>query len=78
MKIKVGLKWKSIEGVFKGTTFKVIHISQIGTQKYVRYKSMKTGIEYSCTMEHFESYMDRVNKYWSDKSKKYKAKKKEI
>lgn len=70
-KIKVGLKWKSIEG---GTTFKVINISQ----SYVRYKSMKTGIEYSCTMEYFESYMDRVNKYWNEKNKKYKAKKNEL
>lgn len=74
MKLSIGMKWKSIEGVFKGTSFTLISV----TSEYARYKSDKTGIEYSCPRKHFEKYIQRVRAYWHDTNKAYKRKRESL
>ena len=71
MKIKVGLKFKSIEGLSKGKSFTVI----VSNDKEVKYRSDDTGIVYSTNIKHFEKYLERVNKYWNETNKSYKHKK---
>lgn len=71
MKLSIGMKWKSIEGISKGTSFTLISL----TSEDVVYKSDKTGTEYSCPRKHFEKYIQRVRAYWHDTSKAYKRKK---
>ena len=74
MKIKVGLKFKSIEGPSKGKLFTVISV----TQNTVTYRSEETGVSYEVDRKHFEKYIERVNKYWSETNKSYKHKKQDL
>ena len=71
MKIKVGLKFKSIEGLSKGKSFTVI----VSNDKEIKYRSDDTGIVYSTNRKHFEKYLERVNKHWNETNKSYKYKK---
>lgn len=74
MKIKVGLKFKAIEGLSKGKTFTVISVSD----KEVQYRSEFTDMTYTADRKYFEKYLERVNKYWSEKNKSYKYKKSQL
>ena len=74
MKINVGLKFKAIEGVSKGKTFKVVAVND----KTVEYISEFTAITYSADRKHFEKFIKRVNDYWNKKNKEYKNKKQEL
>ena len=68
MKIKVGYKWKSIEGLSKGKEFTVVAVdSQI-----VTYKSKETNVQFTAPRKHFEKYIERVNTYWNERNKSYK------
>lgn len=71
MKIKVGLKWKSIEGLQKGKYFTVTAISQ----NEITYKCDETGNTYTADRKHFEKYIQRVNSHWNETNKAYKYKK---
>lgn len=71
MKIKVGLKWKSIDGLQKGKYFTVTAVSP----KEITYKCDETGNIYTAERKHFERYIQRVNKYWNETNKTYKYKK---
>lgn len=71
MKIKVGTKFKAIEGLSKGKEFTVI---SVGSDE-VTYRSEETGTVYTEPRKHFEKYLQRVNKHWSETNKAYKAKK---
>lgn len=74
MKLKVGLKFKSIEGPSKGKEFMVVFLD-----KYeVQYKSIETGQFYEESRKNFEKRMERINKHWSDTNKSYKHKKQEM
>ena len=74
MKIKVGTIFKAIEGPGKGTEFIVTEVNSVA----VIYKSLKTGRLYNEPRKHFEKFLERVNKYWSDKNKNYKKKKQDL
>ena len=74
MNIKIGIKFKAIEGLSKGKTFTVIKVSD----KKVSYRSEDTGNVYEVNRKHFEKYLERVNKHWSDTNTAYKKKKNEI
>ena len=74
MKLKIGYKWKSIDGISKGKFFKITEL----TAKTVVYKSEESGITYTAERKHFEKYIERVNKYWSETNKSYKNKKSEL
>lgn len=74
MNIKVGLKWKGIEGIGKGKYFVVLKADN----KEVIYKSIESSVLYSTNRKHFEKYILRVNKYWNERNKKYKANKGKI
>lgn len=74
MKLKVGYKWKSIEGMSKGQTFCLI---DVGPDKVV-YKSTTTGRLYTAPRKHFEKYLERVHEYWSGTNKAYKNKKNQM
>ena len=71
MKLKKGYTWKSIEGPARGKDFTVIEV----TVNNVLYKSQETGIIYEKPRKEFEKYIQRVNNYWSEKTKVYKKKK---
>ena len=74
MKIKVGTKFKSIEGLSKGKIFTVT----ASNSETVTYRSEETGEIYSAPRKHFEKFMERVNTYWMQKNKNYKYKKNEL
>ena len=74
MKIKVGYKWKSIDGIAKGKFFKITEI----TADNVTYKSDETGTIYQADRKFFEKYIERVNKYWAETNKSYKEKKEKL
>lgn len=74
MKVKVGTTFKAIEGLSKGKEFVVVAVND----KTVEYKSMFTSLTYTSDRKHFEKYLERVNKYWSDKNKNYKKKKQDL
>ena len=74
MKLKIGYKWKSTGGISKGKIFKVVKISP----NNVIYKSEETGTIYTTDRKHFEKYIQRVNKYWTDTNKSYKQKKEKL
>lgn len=71
MKIKVGTKFKAIEGLSKGKEFTVISVDS----NNVIYRSEDTGNVYTEPRKHFEKYLQRVNKHWSETTKNYKHKK---
>ena len=74
MKLKIGYKWKSIDGISRGKYFKVTDI----TSETVTYKSEDSGATYTTERKHFEKYIERVNKYWSETNKSYKSKKEKL
>ena len=74
MKLKIGYKWKSIDGFSKGKCFKITEI----TSQVVVYKSEESGTTYTADRKFFEKYIERVNKFWSDKKKSYKRKKEKL
>ena len=74
MHIKIGLKFKAIEGLSKGKVFTVT--SSDG--KDVTYRSEETGEVYTAERKHFEKYLERVNKHWSETNKSYKYKKQNL
>lgn len=71
MKIKLGLKFKAIEGLSKGKVFTVTQTDG----KTVTYRSEETGEFYTAERKHFEKYLQRVNKHWNETNKSYKYKK---
>ncbi len=71
MKIKLGLKFKAIEGLSKGKVFTVTQTDG----KTVTYRSEETGELYTAERKHFEKYLQRVNKHWNETNKSYKYKK---
>lgn len=71
MKIKLGLKFKAIEGLSKGKVFTVTQTDG----KTVTYRSEETGESYTAERKHFEKYLQRVNKHWNETNKSYKYKK---
>lgn len=74
MKIKVGTKFKSIEGLSKGKIFTVT----ASNSETVTYRSEETGEIYTAPRKHFEKYLERVNKHWFETNKAYKYKKQNI
>ena len=74
MKLKLGYKWRSIDTISKGKIFKITEI----TKDYVIYKSEDTGRIYEYDRKHFEKYIERVNKFWSETNKSYKNKKEQL
>ena len=74
MKLKIGYKWKSIDGISKGKFFKITEL----TTSSVVYKSEDSGATYTTERKHFEKYIERVNKFWSETSKSYKNKKEKL
>ena len=74
MKIKVGIKFKSIEGLSKGKIFTVTD----SNSETVTYRSEETGEIYTAPRKHFEKYLERVNKHWSETNKNYKKRKVEL
>ena len=74
MKIKLGLKFRAIEGLSKGKTFTVIQADS----KMVSYRSEESGEVYTAERKHFEKYLERVNKHWAETNKSYKHKKNEL
>ncbi len=74
MKLKLGYKWRSIDTISKGKIFKITEI----TKDYVIYKSEDTGRIYKSDRKHFEKYIERVNKFWSETNKSYKNKKEQL
>ena len=71
MKLKIGYKWKSIDGISRGKYFKVTDIPP----NTITYKSEDSGATYTTERKHFEKYIERVNTYWSETNKSYKNKK---
>lgn len=71
MKLKIGYKWKSIDGISKGKFFKITEL----TSDSVVYKSEDSGATYTTERKHFEKYIERVNKFLSET---YKNKKKKL
>jgi len=74
MKIKIGLKFKAIEGLSKGKSFVVTSVSS----SKIQYKSEETGVVYTADRKHFEKYIQRVNKHWTETNKSYKYKKRNL
>ena len=74
MKLKIGYKWKSIDGISKGKFFKITEL----TSGAVVYKSEDSGATYTSERKHFEKYIERVNKFWSETNKSYKNKKEKL
>ena len=74
MKLKLGYKWRSIDTISKGKIFKITEI----TKDYVIYRSEDTGRIYESDRKHFEKYIERVNKFWSETNKSYKNKKEQL
>lgn len=74
MKIKVGTKFKSIEGLSKGKEFTVVEVNANG----VTYRSEETGALYTEPRKHFEKYLVRVMQYWNNTNKAYKHKRNEL
>ena len=74
MKIKVGTKFKAIEGLSKGKIFTVT----ASNSETVTYRSEETGELYTADRKHFEKFLQRVNKHWSDTNKAYKHKKQDL
>lgn len=71
MKIKVGTKFKSIEGLSKGKIFTITD----SNSETVTYRSEETGEIYTAPRKHFEKYLQRVNKHWNETNKSYKRRK---
>lgn len=70
MKLKKGLKFKHIDG-------KDFIVREV-TQNEVVYESKETKRLYTSERKHFEKYLQRTNKFWSDKTKSYKKKRGEL
>ena len=71
MKIKLYSTFRAIDGIGKGKEFIIININD----SEVTYKSVETGRIYIEPRKLFEKYLQRVNKYWSEKNKSYKRNK---
>ena len=56
MKIKVGTKFKAIEGLSKGKEFTVVSVDSIS----VTYRSEETGVLYNEPRKHFEKYLQTM------------------
>ena len=74
MKLKIGYKWKSIDGISKGKFFKITEL----TASSIVYKSEDSGITYTTERKYFKKYIERVNTYWSETNKSYKNKKEKL
>ena len=74
MEIKVGTKFKAIEGLSKGKEFTVVSVDSIS----VTYRSEETGVLYNEPRKHFEKYLQRVNKHWTETKKNYKHRKQQL
>lgn len=74
MKLKKGLRWKSIEGPSKGKEFTLIDVDRYSVQ----YKSDETGTFYTEDRKNFEKRMERVTEFWSKTNKEYKRKKENL
>ena len=74
MHIKVGMKFKAIDGIGKGREFTVLSADS----QTVAYRSVDSGTIYSANRKHFEKYIQRVNKHWHDTTEAYKRKKQEL
>ena len=74
MKIKVGTKFKAIEGLSKGKEFTVVSVDSIS----VTYRSEETGVLYNEPRKHFEKYLQIVNKHWTETKKNYKHRKQQL
>ena len=74
MKIKVGTKFKAREGLSKGKEFTVVSVDSIS----VTYRSEETGVLYNEPRKHFEKYLQRVNKHWTETKKNYKHRKQQL
>ena len=74
MKIKVGTKFKAIEGLSKGKEFTVVSVDSIS----VTSRSEETGVLYNEPRKHFEKYLQRVNKHWTETKKNYKHRKQQL
>ena len=74
MKIKVGTKFKSIEGLSKGKIFTITAFDNDA----VSYRSEETGEIYTAPRKHFEKYLERVNKHWDETNNKYKYRKNQL
>ena len=74
MKIKLHTIFKAIEGPGKGNEFIITDVNAVA----VTYRSVKSGEYYTAPRSHFEKYLERVNKYWSDTNKAYKNKKRNL
>ena len=72
MKIKVGTK--AIEGLSKGKEFTVVSVDSIS----VTYRSEETGVLYNEPRKHFEKYLQRVNKHWTETNKSYKHRREQL
>ena len=74
MKIKVGTKFKAIEGLSKGKEFTVVSVDSIS----VTYRTKETGVLYKEPRKHYEKYLQRVNKHWTETKKNYKHRKQQL
>ena len=74
MKLKKGLRWKSIEGISKGKEFVIIDVDRDSVQ----YKSEETGTFYTEDRKNFEKRMERVSEFWSSSNRKYKLNKEKL
>ena len=74
VKLKIGYKWKSIEGTSKGKFFSITKLDT----NLVTYKFVETGRIYTAERKYFERYIERVNKYWAETNKAYKNKKEKL
>lgn len=74
MKLKKGLRWKSIEGPSKGKEFTLIDVDRYSVQ----YKSDETGTFYTEDRKNFEKRMERVTEFWNTSNRKYKLNKEKL
>lgn len=75
MKLKIGYKWKSIDGPCKGEEFVITKIEE----SKVYYEKVKDGIHvYEYDRKAFEKYIERVIQHWNERNKSYKHKKQQL
>lgn len=74
MKLKLYSTFKAIDGISKGKEFIITEINNIN----VTYKSVETGRLYMEPRKHFEKFLKRVNRFWSETNKSYKNKRQKI
>ena len=74
MKHRVGYKWKAIDGIHKGQWFV---ITAVGSD-YIECKRKGSDRVYQYPRQFFDEYIERVNKYWSERNISYKSKKERL